>query len=163
MRCTLCPVASFTKEVNPRLAKHPLKTKLTHWGQETHICVDNLTMIGSDNGLSPGRRQAIIRIQCWNIVNWKLRNILQWNINRNVYIFIEENAFESVVRKMAATLSQSHCVNFLSKKGHICLFCWNAKIKITNTFFKKFLYIPVNYNMILHTTQQEEDLSLGKA
>ena len=27
----------------------------------THICVFNLTIIGSDNGLSPGRRQAIIR------------------------------------------------------------------------------------------------------
>ena len=26
----------------------------------THICVGNLTTIGSDNGLSPGRRQAII-------------------------------------------------------------------------------------------------------
>ena len=26
----------------------------------THICVCNLTIIGSDNGLSPGRRQAII-------------------------------------------------------------------------------------------------------
>ena len=25
-----------------------------------HICVDNLTIIGSDNGLWPGRRQAII-------------------------------------------------------------------------------------------------------
>ena len=33
---------------------------LTHWGRVTHICVDNLTIIGSDNGLSPGRRQAII-------------------------------------------------------------------------------------------------------
>ena len=27
----------------------------------THICVGELTIIGSDNGLSPGRRQAIIR------------------------------------------------------------------------------------------------------
>ena len=26
----------------------------------THICVGNLTIIGSDNGLSPGRHQAII-------------------------------------------------------------------------------------------------------
>ena len=25
----------------------------------THICVSKLTIIGSDNGLSPGRRQAI--------------------------------------------------------------------------------------------------------
>ena len=35
---------------------HPL----THWGRVTHICVVNLTTIGSDNHLSPGRRQAII-------------------------------------------------------------------------------------------------------
>ena len=32
----------------------------THWGRVTHICVSNLTIIVSDNGLSPGRRQAII-------------------------------------------------------------------------------------------------------
>ena len=37
-----------------------LHGKLTHWGRVTHICVSNLTIIGSDNGLSPGRRQAII-------------------------------------------------------------------------------------------------------
>ena len=34
--------------------------KLTHWGRVTHICVGGLTIIGSDNGLSLGRRQAII-------------------------------------------------------------------------------------------------------
>ena len=33
---------------------------LTHWGRVTDICVGKLTIIGSDNGLSPGRRQAII-------------------------------------------------------------------------------------------------------
>ena len=33
---------------------------LTHWGGATHICVGNLAIIGSDNGLLPGRRQAII-------------------------------------------------------------------------------------------------------
>ena len=36
--------------------------KLTHWDRVMHICVSELTIIGSDNGLSPGRRQAII----WN-------------------------------------------------------------------------------------------------
>ena len=35
---------------------------LTHWGRVTHICVSKLTIICSDNGLSPGRRQAIIWI-----------------------------------------------------------------------------------------------------
>ena len=33
---------------------------LTHWGWVKHICVCNLTIIGSYNGLSPGRCQAII-------------------------------------------------------------------------------------------------------
>ena len=33
---------------------------LTHWGRVTHICVSELPIIGSDNGLSPDRRQAII-------------------------------------------------------------------------------------------------------
>ena len=35
---------------------------LTHWGRVTHICVSKLTIIDSDNGLSPDRRQAIIWI-----------------------------------------------------------------------------------------------------
>ena len=33
---------------------------LSHWGRVTHICANKITIIGSDNGLSPGRRQAII-------------------------------------------------------------------------------------------------------
>ena len=33
---------------------------ITHWGRVTHICVSKLTIIGSDNGLSPDRRQTII-------------------------------------------------------------------------------------------------------
>ena len=34
---------------------------LTHWDRVTHIRVSILIIIGSDNGLMPGRRQAIIR------------------------------------------------------------------------------------------------------
>ena len=33
---------------------------LTHWGRVMHVCICNLTTIGSDNGLSPDQRQAII-------------------------------------------------------------------------------------------------------
>ena len=32
----------------------------SHWGRVTHICLNEITFIGSDNGLSPGGRQAII-------------------------------------------------------------------------------------------------------
>ena len=37
--------------------------------------------------------------QCWHIINWVLRDKFQWNLNRNSYIFIQENAFENVVCK----------------------------------------------------------------
>ena len=40
--------------------KKSLKLCLTHWHQVIHICVSKRTSIGSDNGLSPGWRQAII-------------------------------------------------------------------------------------------------------
>ena len=33
---------------------------LSNWGQVTHICIGKPTIIGSDNGLTAGRRQAII-------------------------------------------------------------------------------------------------------
>ena len=36
---------------------------LTHWAM--HICVRSLTVIGSDNGLSPGRHQTIIWTNAW--------------------------------------------------------------------------------------------------
>ena len=87
---------------------------LTHWGWVMHTCVGKLTNIDSDNGLLPERRQVIMthyRNQCWNIVNWTLRNKLQWNCNRNSNISIEENAFENNVCEKAAILSQPQCVN----------------------------------------------------
>ena len=42
------------------MPQNPIDDMLTHWGWVMHICVGNLTIIGPDNGLSPGRRQAII-------------------------------------------------------------------------------------------------------
>ena len=37
--------------------------------------------------------------RCWNIVNLTLGNKIQWNLNRYLYVFIQENAFENVVWK----------------------------------------------------------------
>ena len=44
--------------INLRFQPH--MSYLTHWDRVMHMCVSKLTIIGSDNGLSPGRRQAII-------------------------------------------------------------------------------------------------------
>ena len=37
-----------------------MEDMLTYWGRVTHICISKLPIIGLDNGLSLGRRQAII-------------------------------------------------------------------------------------------------------
>ena len=89
---------------------------LTHWGRVTHICVNKLTIIGSDNGLSPGRRQAIIWTNAGILLIDTLGNKLQWNLNRNLNIFIQENAFENVVWKMAAILSRPQCVKHVNDR-----------------------------------------------
>ena len=77
-----------------------LANSLTHWGRVTHIYVSKLTIIGSDNYLN----------QCCDIVNWTLRNKPQWNLNRNLYIFIQTNASGNVVWEMAAIFDRPQCV-----------------------------------------------------
>ena len=55
--CIVVPELIPSSWVKPN---HSFVIFLTHWSRVTHICVSNLTIIGSDNGLSPGPRQAII-------------------------------------------------------------------------------------------------------
>ena len=92
---------------SPRVQYHPL----THWGRVTHICVGNLTIIGWDNGLSPGRRQAIIWTNAGILLIGPLgKKKLQWTFNQKYNIFFPENTFESVVWKTAVFLSRPQCV-----------------------------------------------------
>ena len=71
-------------------------TSLTHWGRMTHICVGKLTIIGSDNSLSPGRRQAII----WTSAGILLIGPLGTNFSE---ILIEINTFS--FKKMQLKMS----------------------------------------------------------
>ena len=41
-------------------SRYQVPSALTHWGRVMHICIGNLTIIGSDNGMSPVQCQAII-------------------------------------------------------------------------------------------------------
>ena len=77
------------------------KSMLTHWGQVTHICVNKLTIIGSDNGLPPGRRQAII----WTNAGILLIGPLGTNFSRNLNIFIKKKCIWKYLWQMAAILS----------------------------------------------------------
>ena len=79
-----------------------VKTKelyiLTHWGRATHICVSENIIIGPDNGLSPGRRQAII----WTKVGILLIGILGIHFSE---IIIEINTFS--FKKMHLKMSSA--------------------------------------------------------
>ena len=91
-----------------RLLHELWKTRfgLTLWSPVTHICVNKLTTIGSDNG----RRQATI----WPNVGIVLIGPLRTNFSEiltEIHIFLfQENAFENVVWKMAAIFSRPQCV-----------------------------------------------------
>ena len=56
------------------------------------------------------------------IVNWSLRNKLQWNCNQNSTIFIQENVFENTVCEMTAILSRWRWVilSFLHYWSSVC-------------------------------------------
>ena len=79
--------------------------QLTHWGRVTHICVSKLTIIGSDNGLSPGRRQAII----WTNDGIVLIGPLRTNFSE---ILIEIYTFS--FKKMHFKMSSGNGCHFVS-------------------------------------------------
>ena len=61
---------------------------LTHWGPVTHICLSKLTIIGSNNGLSPGRHQAIIWTNAGILLIAPLGTNFREMFNKILYIFM---------------------------------------------------------------------------
>ena len=92
-----------------QLPQTPSNYGLTHWGRAKHICASKLTRIGWDNGLSPGRSQAII----WINVGLLPIETLGTNFSEifSEMHFIQENTFENAVCEMAAVLSRPQCVS----------------------------------------------------
>ena len=83
----------------------------------THICVSKLTILGSDNGLSPGRRQAIISTNAGMLLIGPLgTNLIE------ILITIQTFSFKKMHLKM---LSAKWCpyslnvFNVLSTRYHI--------------------------------------------
>ena len=93
--------------------------QLTHWGRVTHMYVDNLGHHWLRWWLVAWSAPSHYRNQGRNIANWTHRNKLQLNFNPNSYIFIQEDAFENVDRKIAAISSPPQCVNNYSILVHI--------------------------------------------
>ena len=115
--------------------KNYLLAMLTHWGRVMHICVVELTVIGSDDGLSPGRRQAII----WTDVGISLTGPLGTNfivILIRIQTFSFKKALEDIVCEMASILSRPQCVDKKSLVLPLTCACWTwtaAVALITDT------------------------------
>ena len=68
----------------------------------THICLSKLDIIGSDKGLSPEQRQAIIWTNAGILSIRHLRTNFSQILIKFSNIFIQENAFENAVCEIAA-------------------------------------------------------------
>ena len=79
--------------------------RLTHWGWVTHICVGKLTIIGSDDGLSPGRHRAII----WTNAGILLIGPLGINFCE-ILIGIQTFSFKKMHLKMSSAKWRPFCL-----------------------------------------------------
>ena len=87
------------------------QVNLTHWGRVTHICVGSLNNIGSDNGLSPARRQAIILTNAGILLIRPLgTNFSEIAIEIITFSFKKIHLKMSFA-KMSAILSRPLCLN----------------------------------------------------
>ena len=98
---------------------------VTHWGRVTHICVGKLTIIGSDNGLSPGRRQAII---------WNNAILLIGHLGTNfseILIEIHTFSFKKMDLKMSSGKWRPSCLG-LNVVRNDCYCFWAAEGPVGN-------------------------------
>ena len=113
-----------------------LYSALTHWGRVTHICVGKLTIIDSDNGLSPGRRQAII----WTNAGILLIGHLGTNFSE-ILIAIQTFSFKKMHLKMSSAKWR--------------LFCLGLNV-LSHWYYSSQIYISVtdsrHYNDVIMST-----------
>ena len=72
----------------------------------THICVGNLTTIGSDNGLSPGRRQAVI----WTNAGILLLDPSIWTNFSEILIEIPTFSYKKMRLKVSSAKWRPFCL-----------------------------------------------------
>ena len=92
---------------------------LTHWGRVTHICVGKLNIIGSYNGLSYGRHQAII----WTNAGILLIKPVETNFSE-ILIGIQRFSFKKSHLKMSSAKWRPFYVGLnVLRRNWNCLYC----------------------------------------
>ena len=91
--------------LNSNKERFHFRIKKIHWSRVTQICVGKLTIIGSDNGLLPDRRQAII----WTNAGTLLIGPLGINFNE-ILIGIQTFSFKKIHLKMSSGKWRPFCL-----------------------------------------------------
>ena len=152
--CSLTCAVGPLKDAHGLLQLTVLLPDLTHWGRATHICVGKLTIIGSDNGLSPVRRQAII----WTIAGILLIGPLGTNFSE-ILIGIQtfsfrENAFGNVVCEMASIcLGLNVLIKGFIHPNYPMLLYWQWNNPIRCRFIRS---VPIHIKIKARTTGETE-------
>ena len=98
---------------------------LTHWGRVRHICVGKLTNIGSDNGLSPGQRQAIIWTNAGILLIWRLGPNFS-----EILIGIQTFSFKKMYLKISSAKWRPFCLGL-----NVLTWQWYWKERYNFCFF----------------------------
>ena len=85
------------KIVSLRCTFFPTCPVFTHLLLVPHICVRALGQHWFRSWHGAWSAPSHYLNQCWNIVNCTLRKKNQWNLNKNYFTFIQENALENIV------------------------------------------------------------------
>ena len=87
---------------------------LTHWGRVAHICINNLTINVSYNGLSPFRRQAIICTKAGILLIEPLRTNFH-----EILIEIHTFSFKKMHLKMSSGKWRPYCLSLNVLSGSL--------------------------------------------
>ena len=123
-RPTAVEVSAWMSNYIP-LQQWPSTLTLSHWGRVKHICVVKLTIIGSDNGLSPGRRQAII----WTNAGILLIGPLGTNVIE-ILIGIQTFSFKKMHLKMSSGKWRPFCLGLNVLTSHLWIHAWNITMPL---------------------------------
>ena len=133
---------------------------LTHLGGVMHICVSRLTVTGSDNGLSPGRCQAII----WTNDGILLIGPLGTNLGENL-IEILTFSFTKMRLKVSSVKWRPFCLGLnalsliwriLSAKIQHYLRLWLGTKQATGHYLNQWWPCSVTYTCIVRAQWQSE-------
>ena len=120
---------------------------LTHWGRVAHICISKLTIICSDNGLSPVRRQAIIWTNAEILLNEPIRtNFSEILIETRIF------SFKTISFKMSSGKRRPFCLG----RNVLC------HLLLKTEYSKKNYFMTADDWLLLTTSLQHPSYQLNK-